>query len=372
MKLKLTETPEQIELIKAMASNNKLTSAEAQEAFAAFVSDITQQVLKQAGTAGLIYSDFTFDEDDSPSIPLDLYYGTDVNHVQVWYQNMAGGLPSSHISGMQELKISTYRLDSAVNVLKKYARRARLDVVSAAITRMAQEILVKQERNAWAVILKALGEASTNVNGTATKHTITSTTQNVLQLDDFNRLLTLTKRLNNSFAGGTADPVYSKGVTDLFLSPEMKEQIRGFAYQPMNTRAYPNSDESTAVPLPDSVREGIYRSGGDQEIYGVTLHELNELGLAYKYNVLFGTFATTGIAAAAANFNTTTDEIVIGIDLTRDSYRRAIARNADSGATVVTQVDDQWVSRSEKIGWYTSLEEGRVLLDSRSTTALVI
>lgn len=372
MKVTLKETQEQIELIKAMGSKNKQVALEAQEAFAAFVSKIAQEVLKQAGTAGLIYSDFTFDEDDSPSIPLDLYYGTDVNHVQVWYQSIAGGLPSSHVAGMQELKFSTYPLNSAVHILKKYARRARVDVVSQAITRMIQEVLVKQELNAWAVVLRALGEASTNVNGTATKHTIASTTQNVLQVDDFNRLLTLNKRINVSFAGGTPDTVYSKGVTDMFFSPEMKEQIRAFAYQPMNTRSVPNTDESTAVPLPDAVRQGIFNSAGNQEIFGVSLHELNELGTTQKYNVLFGTFATAGIASAGGNFSTSTDEVIVGIDLSKDSYRRALARNADNGGTFSVQVDDQWVSRSEKIGWYGGQEEGRILLDARSTVGIIV
>ena len=74
---------------------------------------------------------------------------------------MAGGLPTStDVAAIQELKIGTYRLDSAVSFMKRYARRARLDVVSKGIERMAQEVLVKQERNAWAVVLRALAEAS--------------------------------------------------------------------------------------------------------------------------------------------------------------------------------------------------------------------
>ena len=368
MKLKLKETPEQIELIRAMASSNKVTSLQAQEAFAAFIGPVAQKVLAQAGTASLIYSDFTYDEDDSPSIPLDLYYGTDVNHIQVWSQNMAGGVPSSHVSGIQELKIATYRLDSAVNILKKYARRARLDVISAAISRMIQEIIVRTEKNSWAVILKALGEASTN----STKHTIASTTINVLQVDDFNRLMTLSKRLNVSFANGTPDSSFSNGITDLFLSPEMKEQIRAFAYQPMNTRVGTmTSNGATAVPLPDSVREDIFRSAGNQEIYGVSIHELNELGTSQKYNTLFTAFAQAGIANAGGNF-AATDEILVGVDLTKDAFRRPLAKNADSGATFVATPDDQWVARHEKIGWYGSLEEGRICLDARAVAGIVV
>ena len=164
MKLKLKHTPEQVELIKAMGSKNKSVSQEAQEAFAAFIGPIVQKVIQQASTAGMIYADAEYDEDDSPSYPLDLYYDEGEGYVNVWSQSMAGGLPTSLVEGVKEMKISTYRLDSAVSFLKKYARKSRLDVVSKALERMSQEVLIKQERNAWAVVLKALASASsTNV-----------------------------------------------------------------------------------------------------------------------------------------------------------------------------------------------------------------
>ena len=66
-------------------------------------------------------------------------------------------------AGNAELKIATYKLDSAVSFLKKYARKSRLDVVSKGIERMANEILVKQDRNAWAVILEGFGTSQRQV-----------------------------------------------------------------------------------------------------------------------------------------------------------------------------------------------------------------
>ena len=84
------------------------------------------------------------------------------------------------------MKIATYRLDSAVSFLKRYARRGRLDVVSKAVERMSQEILVKQERNAWAVILKALAEATTN----SSAHVISSDTADVFSVNDLSDLMT--------------------------------------------------------------------------------------------------------------------------------------------------------------------------------------
>jgi len=73
MRLKLKNTPEQIELVKAMGSKDVSVSREASEAFAAFLGPVIQQVINQASTSGAIYQDASYDEDDHPSFPLDLY-----------------------------------------------------------------------------------------------------------------------------------------------------------------------------------------------------------------------------------------------------------------------------------------------------------
>jgi hypothetical protein len=385
MKLTLKNTPEQVELIKAMGSRQQTVAREAQEAFAAFLGPVVQSVLNQAGTAGSIYTDAPYDEDDSPSYPLDLYYNDGANAVSVWSQNIAGGLPSSAVEGMAELKIATYRLDSAVSFLKKYARRARLDVISKGVERMAQEVLVKQERNAWAVILKALGEATSSgvtdgIGVTSLKagtHVVPVTDESVFQLADLNRLMTLNKRINESFANGTPDNVYSTGVTDLYVSPEVKEQIRAFAYQPMNTRhGKVTTSGATAVPLPDSVRTDIFNAAGASEIYGVNIVELNELGVGKKYNQLFDQFDSGNIAPNGTNtahaFAESTDELCVGIDNSKGAFIRALAQNADSGSSFTADPDDQYVQRAEKLGFYGSLEEGRVCIDGRAIVGLIV
>ena len=100
---------------------------------------------------------------------------------------------------------------------KRYARKARLDVVSKAVERMANEVLVKQDRNAWAVILKALAEAETGGN----KHLLTIPKHSwyfaqpylpVRSLQDLNDMYGQNlARINESYAGGTPAEAYSKG-----------------------------------------------------------------------------------------------------------------------------------------------------------------
>ena len=369
MKLKFKNTPEQVELIKAMGSKRSEVSREATEAFAAFIGPVIQQVLHQADTASAIYADVVYDEDDNPSYPLDLFYEqrNKDNYVTVFQQNTAGGLPSAQIAGASEMKVSTYKLDSAVSFLKKYARRGRLDVVSKAVERMAQEVLVKQERNAWAVLLKALseGKGTGSANGNHIVNNVGST--ETFQLDTLNAMITRMKRINKSFAGGTAAQVYSEGITDLFVSPEVKQDIRAFSYSPIGNNA--------AQSLPEDAKSGAYRAAGIANIFGVNIIDLQELGVGQKYNTLYETFSdAAGLAAAVNEAGTTTTtafndssshEVVVGVDASREALIRPVAANSETGGTFTALPDDQFTQRADKTGFYGSVEEGRVCIDAR-------
>jgi hypothetical protein len=394
MKLQLKNTPEQVELIKAMGSRNQTVSREAQEAFAAFIGPVIQRVLQVAGTASAIYTDAPFNQDDSASYPLDLYYNeNNTGYISVWSQHVAGGLPTStDVSAIEEMKIATYRLDSALSYYKRYARQARLDIVSKALERMAQEILIKQERNAWAVILRALAEATTSTStapdkngGTVGGHILPGWKKGQFVLHDLNRLMTLNRRINEAWAGGTPEAAYSNGVTDLYVSPEIKEQVRSFAYNPLNTvgPAVAGTVTNDGIALPDGMRADIYRSAGMQEIYGVNIVELLELGNGKKYNTLFndlftpnasdhagaGTTPGTPIAWDASAGN---HEILVGVDNSRGAFIRAVSVVSETGATFDAVPDDQFVQRSDKIGFYGSLEEGRVCLDGRAVQGITV
>ena len=383
MKLQLKNTPEQVELIKAIGSRDQNVAREASEAFAAFLGPVIEKVLLTAGTASQIYVDSAFDEDDSPSYPLDLYHGEGAGHVTVWSQHMAGGLPTSQVEGMQEIKIATYRLDSAVSFNKRYARRARLDVISKAIERMANEVLIKQERNAWAVILKALADAETTpqVGGTAMKHVIQANALGAFGLQDLNNLMTHVKRLNESFSGNTPIAPYSTGLTDLYVSPEVKAMIRAFAYNPMYT------DTDTTQALPDNVREEIYRNAGMQSIYGVNIVELVEFGAGRKYNTLWNSLLGSNLTAltddvdpgaATTAWNAANHELVMGIDNSRGAFIRPVSRGHDygsGGGTFTALPDEQfnaYGSRVEKTGFYGFLEEGRICIDARAILGLIV
>jgi hypothetical protein len=378
MEITLKNTPEQIELIKAMGSKNATVAREATEAVAAFLGPVIKEVLKTAGTAARIYKDIEFDEDSDPSIPLDLFYNEGTGYVTVWSQNVAGGMPTSQTEGVKELKFGTYRIDSAVSFNKKYARKSRLDVVSKSIEKMVQEVLIRQERNAWAVILKALAEAATTTvntvpgaSGKTVKHIIPATTADVFVLKDLNNLLTRIKRINESFSGNTPVQPYSNGITDLYVSPEIKAQVRAFTFASLDT-----SVGNTAQYLPEDLKMNIWNQGGMQSIFGINLVEMIEFGDGQKYNTLFNQF-TAGQSVPGSNSGAwqATDQILVGVDNTRGVFLRPVSRSAESGGTFNVLPDGQFEmygSRVEKVGFYGFLEEGRLCLDARAVAGLVV
>tara|TARA_Y100001937_G_C7085552_1_gene315182 strand:- start:138 stop:1274 length:1137 start_codon:yes stop_codon:yes gene_type:complete len=378
MKLKLKNTPEQVELIKALGSKDHHAAAEASSAFAAFIGPVISKVIATAGTASLIFSDVEYDEDDSPSYPLDLYYNENEGYVTTWSQNLAGGMPTSQVEGVKEMKIATYRLDSAISFMKKYARKSRLDVISKALERMAQEVLIKQERNAWSVVLKALAESSTAAGGGVNNsHILRASAGDEFKVHDLNRMLTMMRRLSTSWSGHTPAGGDAYGLTDLFVSPEIKQGIRAFAYQPMH-----ESENVGVTALPDNVREDIYRAAGTNEIYGVRITDLLELGDGKKYNELFTTFldgtlgGASGVGVNASGGATTwlEDEmqLVIGLDASREAFIRPVARQHDSGGTFTALPDDQFAARADKTGFYGFLEEGRVCIDAKAIIGMTV
>lgn len=364
MRIELKQTPEQVELFKAVGSKDRLVSQEANAALTSAIGPVVQEILPQASTSAMIYKDITFNADESPSMLLDPYYDKEVGYIHTWSQQMAGGLPTNKIEGGRELKFDTYRIDSAVSFPKKYARRARFDVLNGAIARTVQEVLIKQETNRWAVIATAAAGA----NSRKADHILGANTAGQFGLDDINRLMTQAKLTNTSFADGTSINFGQRRLTDLVVSPNIMEEIRGFVYNPLNTRAVPNTDESTAVALPDSIREQIYRSAGAAELFGIALTEIVEVGVGEDYAVLFD----NAYSGSSPTFDSATQEVVFGFDLTQDGFFRPVAVDSETGSQFILVPDDQFVTRQDEAGWYGSVEEGAISIQGRNVFTLIV
>lgn len=400
MNITLKRTEEQVELIKAMASKNRNVAHEAQAAAAEFIAPVLAEVINNAPSLSNMFTSFSFNEDDNPSIPLDLYHDiTDTDYINIYVQNVPGGLPSNSIMpSHSELKFTTYRLETALDFDRRYAARSRLDVVSKTFSRLAQELMLKQEATSANLILGVLAVAQTN----SKDHVITSHNQGQFLLADVNKLITHAKRINTAWNKGT--PITkNRGVTDLLISPEVMGEIRAMAYNPINTRgldttltvspqtADASGSSATApvtagtvantgagvIPATDEMRNALYNNAGASELYGLSFTELNELGQEQKFNDVFATLDGAGSANkgwGGSGFSNAQggDQLIIGIDRSRESLMRAIAVDSETGAELNLAADDQYTVRQQKIGYYGSIEEGRMVVDSRALTGIVM
>lgn len=365
MKIVLKNTPEQVELIKAMASRNRAVAYEAQTALAEFIGPVLAEVINNAPALSNLFTTLQYNADDNPSIPLDLYYDVaDEDYVKVYSQSRAGGLPTSEVlPTASELKIATYSLDSAVSFDRRYAAKSRMDVVAKTMTRVAQEILLKQNKISANVVMKALGAASTN----SLSHVIDSVATDRFVLADLNAMLTRSKRIVTSFVGGTPDARQGRGMTDIICSPEIVEELRAMAYNPINTKSAPNGSASDdSVRTVDTIAEEAYRAAGAPSFYGINVIELNEFGKNQSFNTIFET------NKGSLTFNGASDEIIVGIDRSRESLIRPVAIDSENGGEFNLIADDQYSIRQNKIGYFGSLEEGRVVIDDRALVGCIV
>lgn len=367
MKIKFDRTKEQLELVQAMASKDRELAFKAQQAMATFISPILAEVIQTAEVLGGLYETLPYSPDENPSFPLDLFSDvTDVDFLKVYSQSVPGGLPSNEVLvPSAEMKMHTYSLDSAWSFDSKYARRSRLDIVAKTFMRMMQEILYKQETQSANVLLGTLADNAQDSDANPTTNPLVQAAGTKVQVADFNKMVVRAKRINSSWTKGTPEGRVG-GITDILLSPERMGDLREMAYNSINNL---DSDKSVAsgvdsgLAAPDSIRERLFNGAGLAEFYGFVLNEINELGKGQRFTNVFG-------SAYSGTFTPESDDLLIGIDATRDSLYRGVSTDPDSNSSVTVEVDDQFYARQKRIGWYLDVEEGRVCLDWRVVMGL--
>jgi hypothetical protein len=192
-------------------------------------------------------------------------------------------------------------------------------------------------------------------------------------LDDINKLMTRAKRIQSSFLGGSPAGGTSKGITDLIVSPEVVEKLRAMAYNPINTSSGPaGGTAADGIAAPDALRMSVYSNAGLPEFYGISIMEILELGANHRFTNVFDAAQEAGSASTGAQLFTTGDDLVIGIDRSRESLIRAVAIDEDSGGEFNLIADDQYSIRQQKIGYFGSLEEGRMVLDNRALVGCIV
>lgn len=382
LKMEIKRTPEQIALAHQLGDKkSKANSLAAAEAIAAVVQEPLLKVIQQAPVFSNMFARQTYGPDEAPTIPLSPLFDTkSPGYMLVWSASAPGGLATNHMQGANDLVVQVRNYNGAADIDKKWVRaqQPRLNVISDALTRLAQEVLIKQNRDATTVLMASLANSfvdGNNGNTAAANYNIVrSYTAGVFQMDDFNTMMVKYRRVVPSWVGGTPVGV-RPNITDLCGSPEWMGQVRSIAYQPVNTRnGATTTSGASSLAATEDVRNNIFNSGGLPTLFNVDLHEFNELGVGQIYNNVFATYATgTYIGNAGTGtgtFNSATEQVVVALNLDWFDLVQ-LTQTDEAGVEWALTADDQYPLRSDKVGWYGAQNAGYVSVDSRGKLGLI-
>lgn len=375
-------TPEQQAIVRELASNNRTESLAAAEAIAAVVNRPLLQVIEQAPVFANWFQVYSIGPKEAPKLPLSLFFDIKArNYLHVFTQGMAGGTATNFVQGISDMYVGTYTFQGAASLDKSFIEAADMQAVAQTLERLAQEVLVNQNRNATNIIMASLANARIDGNSSNTAvsnlEVIRARTAGVFGLQEFNDMKTKYRRIVASWVGGTPLGVRAS-LTDLAVSPEIMGQIRAISFQPQNTRAGSigsNETSNTSIAAPDSVREEIWKAGGLTSFFDTDLHEYNELGVGQTYNSIFDTYAgatsyadVTGAGSAA--FNGATEEIIVGANQSMFDLVK-VRQQQQGGAEWTVAADDTFTTRSGKVGFFGKINEGYTSLDGRAKLGLI-
>lgn len=371
IKLNINKDPDKVkDLTKLMTlvAKDGQSGSQAREAVARFIGPVITQVLQQFSTHRAFYTKYSYNFGEVPTVPLDNFEGNSEGLIDVWSTSIPGGLATNHISGGDEFRMTTFRLDSALSILKRDAEKGRFEILTAGMERMAQEVMIKESYQAWQTMLRSLGAARTS----GSPHLITATTAGTFQIDDVNRLRTKVSRLRNSWLGGTPASKVGNGFTHLVVSPEIMEDIRSWSYEPANTRhGALTTSGATAIPLTEQIRNAIWNESGLVSVPGVgAFIQLNEFGVGQAYNSIFDAGYTAGGGEPA--FNGATQQLVLAVDLSLDGGVQMVATDSDRSSEFTVEEDDQFPKRSGRMGWFGGLETGFAWMDNRTLSGILV
>ena len=262
----------------------------------------------------------------SPEYPLDfLAPGTEKDYVAYTIPK-AGYIPQRNIEG-DYVMVPTYEIGNSIDWLLKYSRDARWDIVSRAMSVLEAGFTKKMNDDGWHTLLAAGLDRNVMVyDSGASAGQFTK------------RVVSLMKTVMRRNGGGNSTSTNRGKLTDLFISPECFEDIRNWGVD----------------QLDEVSRREVYiaEDGRVNRLFGVNLHDLDELGNGQEYQQYF----INQLSGALASADT---ELLVGLDLNnRDSFVMPVRSDIEI-------FEDDSLHRQRRTGMYGWGEHGFAVLDNR-------
>jgi len=277
---------------------------------------------------GNIFETINVEAGSTTEFPLDLISpGLEGEHVA--YTNPGHGRIPERAVESDYVMIPTYNIASSVDYLLRYAREARWDIVGRAMQVMEAGFTKKMNDDGWHTLLAAGVDRNILVfDGDATAGLFSK------------RLVSLMQTVMRRNSGGNSASVGRGRLTDLYVSPEALEDVRNWGLDQV--------DEVT--------RREIYTASEDgapiTRIFGVNLHDLDELGEGQEYQSFF-------TSELSGNVQSNDVELVVGLDQSsNDSFVMPVKEQ-------LQVYEDPTLHRQQRAGYYGWAELGFGVLDNR-------
>ena len=269
----------------------------------------------------------------TPEFPLDFIApGSEKDYVAYTIPNH-GYIPQRNVEG-DYVMVPVYDIGASIDWNLKYARDARWDVIGRAMEVFQAQFVKKLNDDGWHTLLaSAVDRNIVVVDSDANPGQFTK------------RLVSLGKTVVRRNGGGNTTSINRGKLTDFFVSPEAIEDIRNW-----------NVDQ-----VDEFTRRDIFLSedGVLTRIFGVNLHDIDELGEGQEYQLY--SLNQLGVTLPANKV-----ELMLGLDLRRrDSFVMPIREQ-------VQVFEDDTLHRQKRGGIYGWAEQGFAALDNRRVILMAI
>jgi hypothetical protein len=317
-----------IALLRKSGDADVNVAAAAQREFAKALELPLRKGVLVGNVLGNIFETITVEPGSTTEYPLDLISpGLEGEHVA--YTNPGHGrIPERSVEG-DYVMIPTYSITSSVDYLLRYAREARWDIVGRAMQVMEAGFTKKMNDDGWHTLLAAGVDRNILVyDADATAGLFSK------------RLVSLMQTVMRRNSGGNSASVGRGRLTDMYVSPEALEDIRNWGLDQV--------DEVTRREIYNAAEGGAPIT----RIFGVNLHDLDELGEGQEYQNFFVNDLSGSVQASDL-------ELVVGLDQSsNDSFVMPVKQQ-------LQVFEDPTLHRQQRAGYYGWAELGFGVLDNR-------
>ena len=265
-----------------------------------------------------------------------------------------GMVPQNYVEAPgEEVYVPTFDLGTSFNWSLKYARDGRINIAARALRNAARAMIDYEEECGWRVIAPAVTSAFTGYGLLGPRpapivEIASHIASGFLSKELINQMMVKMRRNRRS-------------LTDVYVSPEDMADIR----------------EWSDSQVDDATRREIFLSAGRNEVFGVRLHEVHQLGATGRYNINSQS-SQSGIfrVGSTGKFNDydPSDENVVNSDgqVVTAGETQIYGFDLDSNDSLVMPIraelqfwDDPNLHRQRQQGFYGWEEVGFAALDPR-------